>query len=58
LIIKINIKSHPYFKRDNYDIYTKLYLSISQAVLGHSIKVKTIDGEYNMVLSPGIQNGA
>lgn len=30
LIIKINLKSDPYFKRDNYDIFTKLYLTISQ----------------------------
>jgi hypothetical protein len=30
LIIKINLKPDPYFKRDNYDIYTKLYLTISQ----------------------------
>ena len=30
LIIKVNLKSDPYFKRDNYDIYTKLYITISQ----------------------------
>ncbi len=30
LIIKINLKADPYFKRDNYDIFTKLYLTISQ----------------------------
>jgi len=29
LIIKINLKKDEYFKRDNYDIYTKIYLTIS-----------------------------
>jgi molecular chaperone DnaJ len=45
LIIKINLKPHPYFKRDNYDVYTKLYMTVSQAVLGNTVNVKTLDGE-------------
>ena len=30
LIIKVNLKSDPYFKRDNYDIYTKLYIKTKE----------------------------
>jgi molecular chaperone DnaJ len=53
LIIKINLKVDPYFKRDNYDIFTKLYLTISQAVLGHSVKVRTLEGEKDIFIQPG-----
>jgi DnaJ-class molecular chaperone len=37
LILKVNLKTDPYFKRDNFDIYTKLYLTIAQVRLNYII---------------------
>ena len=34
LLIKINVKPHPNFKREGYDIYTDKYITITQAILG------------------------
>lgn len=54
LIIKLNVKPDPYFKRDGFDIVTNAYVTIAQAVLGDSIKVKTLDGEKDV----RVENGA
>ena len=34
LIIKLKVKEDTYFKREKYDIYTELNLSVVKAVLG------------------------
>lgn len=58
LIIKINVKSDPYFIRDNYDVIVPYYLTISQAVLGSKINVKTLDGNSAEInVKPGTQHG-
>jgi molecular chaperone DnaJ len=44
LIIKFKIKEHAYFKRQDHDIVYVVHLLISQAVLGHAVKVKTLVG--------------
>lgn len=49
----MNLKSHSYFKRDNYDVISKVYVTVSQAVLGHILKIKTLEGEKEVVISPG-----
>lgn len=44
VLIRVNVKSDPYFRREDFDIYTTAYLNISEAVLGTKVNVKTIYG--------------
>jgi len=53
LMIQVKVKPHPYFKRDGSDILTDLYISISEAVLGSEVKVKTLYGDIRMKKYPG-----
>lgn len=53
LYVKIKIKSHSYFKREQFDIYTTNFITISQAVLGGKIKVRTLYGDVNVNIDPG-----
>ncbi len=57
LYVKIKIKPHTYFKREGFDIYTTNYISVSQAVLGGKLKVRTLYGEVNVNIDPGTNDG-
>ena len=57
LYLNINILPHPVFAREGNDIYIEKYISFSQAVLGTSIDVSTIDGTLKRIkIPPGTQN--
>lgn len=58
LIIKITVKPDPYFRRQDYDIYVDLPLSISQAVLGAKLEVKTLSGKKTIQVPPGTIHGS
>lgn len=53
LMINIKVKPHPYFKREGFDIYTDLFLSVGQAILGTDATVKTLYGDVKMKIDPG-----
>ena len=55
--MKVKIKAHTYFKREQSDIHTINYISITQAVLGGKIKIKTLYGEVNINVDPGTNDG-
>ena len=55
--MKVKIKSHPYFKREQFDIHTINYISITQAVLGGKIKLRTLYGEVTINVDPGTNDG-
>ena len=44
LLIKVNVREHPFFKRKGSDIHTDKYITYTQAVLGAKLKVQTIHG--------------
>ena len=56
LMIKVTVRDHPYFKRDKYDIHTDKYITVSQAILGGSTKVKTLTGEIDLEINAGTQH--
>lgn len=58
LFINVKIRPHPYFKRVEYDIHTTNNITISQAVLGTKLKVKTIAGDAMITVDPGTQDGS
>lgn len=48
LLIKLNIRPHPYFKRDGVDIHTEKYITFTQAILGSAVKIETITGKVDI----------
>jgi curved DNA-binding protein len=58
LYLNINVVSHPIFARDGNDIHLEKSITFTQAVLGTSIDVPTIDGTSKRIRIPaGAQNG-
>lgn len=58
LFLNISILPHPIFARDGSDIYIEKAVSFTQAVLGSTIEVPTIDGTIKRIKVPaGTQNG-
>jgi curved DNA-binding protein len=58
LYLNINVVPHPIFARDGNDIYIEKSILFTQAVLGTSIDVPTIDGTIKRIKIPaGTQNG-
>ena len=57
LYVVIHVKPSLYFKRDGINVYTKLDITPAQAVLGDVVKIKTLDGERDVSIPAGIQNG-
>jgi len=58
LYLNINVVSHPIFARDSNDIHIEKPITFTQAVMGTSIDVPTIDGTIKRIKVPaGAQNG-
>jgi curved DNA-binding protein len=58
LYLNISVLPHPIFARDGNDIFIEKSISFTQAVLGSSIEVPTIDGTIKRIKIPGgTQNG-
>jgi len=58
IYLNITVIPHPIFARDGNDIHIEKSISFSQAVLGTSIEVPTVDGTIKRIKIPaGTQNG-
>lgn len=57
LYVVLHVKSSDYFKRDGFNVFTKLEVSPAQAVLGDEIIIKTLDGEKEVNVPSGSQDG-
>ena len=58
LLLNLKVGTHPYFKREGYDIHTNRMITISQAVLGGTIEVPTLYGKKGISISPGTAHGS
>jgi DnaJ-class molecular chaperone len=56
-ILSINIRPHDIFERDGEDVYVKVGIPYSLAVMGGEIKVPTIDGDLKLKIRAGTQPG-
>lgn len=56
-ILSINVRPHEIFERDGADIYVRVLIPYSLAVLGGDIKVPTVDGEVRVRVRAGTQSG-
>ena len=57
LYIVIHVNPSSYYQRDGINVITKLDITPAQAVLGDTVKIKTLDGEKAVTIPAGIQNG-
>ncbi len=55
LKVIVNIKKHPYFTREGYDVWVNRHISIVQATLGADISVPTLDGDVSLHIPAGTQ---
>ena len=57
LYLNINVLPHPIFSRDGNDLYVEKTIKFTQAALGTTIDVPTLDGSTKRLkISPGTQN--
>ena len=57
IYINIHIKPHNTFKVDKYDLTCEMHVPVYDAVLGNDITVKTLNGEVEVKMPEGIQDG-
>jgi molecular chaperone DnaJ len=57
LYVVLHVKPSEYFKREGLNVFTKLEVSPAQATLGDEITIKTLDGEKEVNIPAGTQNG-
>lgn len=58
LKVAVFVRPHPFFERDGYNVWCEQTVSYTQAVLGDSILVPTLDGNVKFDLPAGTQPGA
>ena len=57
LYIIMHVKPHKSFKRDGFNVYSELFISLPQAVLGDTISIETIHGKKDLVIPSGVEYG-
>lgn len=57
LYIAVSVQPHELFERDGNDLYTHLTVSFSQAALGDTVVIPTLEGEAELEIPPGTQPG-
>ncbi|MGB2927075.1 MAG: J domain-containing protein [Limnothrix sp.] len=57
LYLKITVARHPFFEIQGVDIYCQIPLSPTEAILGGSIEIPTIDGLVKMTVPKGVKAG-
>jgi molecular chaperone DnaJ len=58
LRVTVNVKEHPWLRRDGQNLHTKIPVPITRAALGGKIPVPTIDGWVDMEVPVGVASGA
>lgn len=57
LYVIVSVKPDNLFQRDGSDILYELSINFAQAALGDEVRVPSLDGELNLRIPPGTQNG-
>jgi curved DNA-binding protein len=58
LYLKVNVAEHPIFKREGSDISLDREVKISEALLGTTLEVPTLDSSKNIKVPPGTQSNS
>ncbi|KKW18964.1 MAG: Chaperone protein DnaJ [Candidatus Adlerbacteria bacterium GW2011_GWC1_50_9] len=57
LFIRVRVRPHPRFRRQEDDIIMELPIKLSQAILGDTVDVEMLDGEIKLKVPEGTQSG-
>jgi molecular chaperone DnaJ len=57
LYVVVQVKEHPIFHREEYEVLCEVPISFVQAALGATIEVPTLDGMMKMKVPEGTQSG-
>ncbi len=57
LYIRVNVLAHKEFVRQGFDLYKDVSLKLSDALLGTTYKLKTLDGDLDVKIPEGITHG-
>jgi molecular chaperone DnaJ len=57
LYVFIHVEPHEFFERDGYDVLCQIPISVTQAALGATIEVPTIDSKESVKIPKGTQSG-
>ena len=55
--VSVNVRPHPIFERDGFDVYCEIPITFAQAALGDEITVPTLDGKVKFTIHEGTQPG-
>lgn len=58
LFVRVRMAPHPYYRRDGQDIYLDLPLTLTEATLGTSVRIPTLDGATQLKVPAGVASGA
>ncbi|MBR0542707.1 MAG: molecular chaperone DnaJ [Clostridia bacterium] len=57
LRVVVNVRPHPIFEREGYNVWVEMHISYPEAVLGCELEVPTIDGKVKYNVPAGTQSG-
>ncbi|MBQ8448913.1 MAG: molecular chaperone DnaJ, partial [Clostridia bacterium] len=57
LYVSVNVRPHPIFERDGFDIYCEIPITFTDAALGAQISVPTLEGKTTFDIPEGTQTG-
>ncbi len=57
LRVNINVRPHPFFERDGYDVWCEVPVTYAQAALGDTLYIPTLEGKVKYDLPAGTQPG-
>lgn len=57
LRVAINVRPHPIFERDGYNVWVEMHISFAAAALGCALQVPTLDGKVQYNVPAGTQSG-
>jgi curved DNA-binding protein len=57
LYLRVRLRPHAVFERQGHDLYTKVAVPVTTAVLGGEAQVPTITGSVRLKIPEGTQNG-
>ena len=57
LKVAVFVKPHAFFERDGYNVWLEYRVCYTQAVLGDSLRIKTLEGDVKFDLPAGTQSG-
>ena len=55
LLVNVSVSRHPKFQRQDFDIFSTESITFSQAALGATIKIDTVDGPIDYTIKAGTQ---